>query len=109
MGRVYRIVTCSERAIAWRDERKFFSSVPGTNVRNYAGEAGGLEFRVSGIGKTTFEISEFEPSSEVVIYCDGKEAFRAQSDERGAVFFDMETSSAYSAVRMTGKLARCHR
>ncbi|GAB4349231.1 MAG: hypothetical protein Kow0099_32190 [Candidatus Abyssubacteria bacterium] len=106
MGSVYSISTCSEKTIAWRDQRQFFSSVPGTNIRNYAGTDDTLEFRVSGAGRTVFAISEFDSLSEVAIYYDGKEVVRARADEQGTVSFDMEVSDTYSPVRMMGRLLK---
>lgn len=94
----YAVAASSAETAAWRDEHQFFSSTPGTNVRNYISGAGTVEFSISGNGKTTFRISEFAPASEIIIHHDGREVSRAQSDSEGTVTFELGIDATYTPI-----------
>ncbi len=102
----YAVATSTAETSAWRDDHQFFFSTPGTNVRDYIAEAGRVAFSVSGIGKTTFGISEFAPSSEVIIHHEGREVSRTQSDSKGTVTFELGIDTAYTRVSLTGQPAQ---
>jgi hypothetical protein len=99
----YDITASSERTVARRDDRQFYFSDPGTNVRNYEAVGETVRFSVSGEGKTTFKIREFVPSSEVIIRHEGRDVCHMHSNDQGSVTFDLDISPSYTVVVVTGK------
>jgi len=105
-GGNYAVTASCEKTIAMRDDREFFFSAPGTNVRNYTSRASSVEFSVSGSGETTFRSFEFAPFSEVKISHGGREVFRTKSDNRGSVTVNLKMTADYAGVALTGKLRK---
>ena len=96
-GSSYTIQTSQARTVALRDGKEFFSSRPGTNVRNYAVTEDRVTFRTSGNGQTEVTVCEFAPGAEVLLRVDDdrKEAIRA--GDRGEVTFRVDLTSRYTS------------
>jgi hypothetical protein len=61
-------------------------------------EAGSVAFSASGEGKTRFRASEFAPSSEVIIYHNGKEVSRVESNVDGTATFELALDASYTKI-----------
>ncbi len=97
-GNKYSVITSSRGTTASRDGRQFFSSTPGTNVRSYTPGAEALSFSVAGEGETRFSISESAPSTEHILYQDGKEISHLRADRTGSVNFSLPLAQSYRHV-----------
>jgi len=95
-GSSYRIETSQAETRAFRDGKNFFSSKPGTNVRNYITAKDSVRFRASGNRKTHLTICEFDPDSNVLLTIDGNTTETLKSDPNGAISFDAELCSRYT-------------
>lgn len=102
-GAPYRVETCHAETRVYRDGKVFFSSAPGTTVRNYESRENFVSFEVSGDGPTRFSVCEFLPGSRVSLIIDGDVKEPLSADAPGAVNFTAELSGAYTKVEVGDK------
>ena len=95
-GSSYRIETHQAETVAFREEKVFFSSSPGVNIRNYTKSLDFLKFRACGRGKTKITIWEFNPRAKVLLMIGkgGKRTLKANNE--GAITFNVELGSKYT-------------
>ena len=102
---IYSVETSAAETRALRDDREFFLSTPGTNVRNYVSGADRVAFQAAGGGQTSFRVRGFVPSAPVSIQIGEGEARWVRSDEVGELSFQAEMSSLYTRVVLKGEVA----
>lgn len=95
-GSSYRIETHRAETVAFREGKPFFSSNPGTNIRNYTKSRDFLKFRACGDGKTKITILEFSPRAEVLLMIGKGKKKTLKANNKGAVTFNVELSSKYT-------------
>jgi len=96
-GSSYTIETSQEGTVALRDEKEFFSSRPGTNVRDYVVTEDSVTFRASGNGRTEVTVCEFGPHAEILLIIDDDREEAIRADDRGAVTFRVDLRSGYTS------------
>jgi hypothetical protein len=102
-GSIYRIETSQAETRAFKDDKNFFASKPGTNIRNYVAAEDSVRFRASGNGRTHLTICEFQPNSNLLLTIDGNITETLKSDPNRAISFDAKLNSRYTQFLLEKK------
>ena len=96
-GDIYKVKTFGEITKLERNEMFLYESVPGTDVTEFAFDADGVSFTVTGTGETQITLG-LGDDAEYDIIVDGEKEDRTETSMGGKIAFTIELSEEPTKV-----------